>query len=170
METKITAFIENLIIYDYILFGSAFIFFILFIIIGILLRKKTFLAIFFILSAFSILLLAPTLGYVKLHQYLFKNTTTLTSQKKLEFTQAVVVLGNVVNESKSNFESCEITAKAHKVSKNELKNYIFQFKPIKKMSILEYDIRIGEKRSFKIIVEPFTYSKDYNISIGAKCK
>lgn len=170
MEAKITTFIESLIIYDYILFGSAFVFFILFIIIGIILRRKTILAIFFILLAFSILLLAPTFGYIELHQYLFKNTTTLTSQKRLEFTQAVVVKGSVTNESKFNFESCKLTARAYKVSKNDLKNYILKFKTIKEMSILEYDIKIGETRDFKIIVEPFTYSKDYNISIGARCK
>jgi len=170
LEAKITTFIQNLIIYDYILFGSAFIFFILFIIIGIILRKKTILAIFFILFAFSMLLLAPTLGYVKLHQYLFKNTTTLTLQKKLEFTQAVVVKGKITNESKVNFQNCKIAASVHKVSKNTLKSYLYQFKTIQEMSIVEYDIRVGETRNFKIIIEPFTYSKDYNISIGAKCK
>ena len=35
---------------------------------------------------------------------------------------------------------------------------------------LEYDIVKDELREFKIIVEPFTYTKDYNISIGASCK
>ena len=170
MKEKITAFIDTLIIYDYILFGSAFVFFILFIILGILLRKKTFLAVLLILLAFGMLLVAPSFGYIKMHEYLFKNKTTITSQKKLEFTQAVVVKGNVINKSKFNFESCIITASAHKVSKNKLKNYLFQFKTITSMSLIQYDIKVNETRDFKIIISPFTYSKDYNISLGANCK
>lgn len=169
MEAKITDFIDGLITYDYILFGSVFVLFILFISLGILLRRKTIIAVLFILIGFSLLVLGPTLGYIKMHEYLFKNSTVLTSQKRLQFTQAVVVTGSVTNESKVNFESCKITARAYKVSKNSLKNYLYQFKTIKKMSIVREDIRIGETKDFKIIVEPFTYSRDYNISVGADC-
>ncbi len=170
LKTKITAFINELILYDYILFGSVFVLFILFIILGIVLRKKIGLAIFLILLAFIILALGPTLGYVKMHDFLFKNTTTLTYQKNLEFTQAIVLKGTLSNESKFNFTSCKITAKVHKASKNKYKNYLYKFKTIQKSSILEEDIAKGTKRNFKLFIEPFTYSKDYNLSLGAKCK
>jgi hypothetical protein len=170
MEAKITAFIDSLIVHDYILFGSVFALFILLVILGIVLRRKTTLAVFLIFLSFSLLILGPTLGYIKMHEYLFKNSTVLTSQKRLEFTQAIVVKGSVTNESKFDFESCKITAAAHKHTENSIKNYLFQFKAIKKMSILEHDIKKGEIRDFKIIIEPFTYSKDYNISIKADCK
>ncbi|EDZ63590.1 hypothetical protein SMGD1_1633 [Sulfurimonas gotlandica GD1] len=170
MKAKITAFIDELITYDYILFGSVFGLFILFIILGIVLRKKIALAILLILLAFTILLAGPTIGYVKMHDYIFKNTTELTSQKKLSFTQAVVVKGKITNESKRFFNSCNITASANKVSNNELKNYLYSFKSFANMSIMEQNIAVGETREFKIIIEPFTYSKDFNVSIGAKCK
>jgi len=170
MNSKITAFIDGLIIYDYILFGGAFVLFIIFIILGLVLRKKIGLAIFLILIAFSMLILTPTLGYAKMHEYLFKNTTTITKQKKLEFTEAIVINGNLVNESKYDFKSCKITANVHKVSKNEIKNYLLKFKTIQKMSIVEEDILKGETINFKMIVEPFTYKRDYNITIGANCK
>ncbi|WP_373000868.1 DUF2393 domain-containing protein [Sulfurimonas sp.] len=170
MKAKITAFINELITYDYILFGSVFVLFILFIILGIVLRKKTALAILLILLSFTILIAGPTVGYVKMHDYIFKNTTELTSQKKLNFTQAVVVRGKITNESNRFFTSCNITASASKVSKNEMKNYLYSFKSFADMSIVEQDIAVGEIREFKIIIEPFTYSKDFNVSIGAKCK
>jgi hypothetical protein len=38
------------------------------------------------------------------------------------------------------------------------------------MSIVQNGIKKGETIDFKIILEPFTYSKDYNISVGADCK
>ena len=170
MKAKITAFIDSLIIYDYILFGASFGLFFLFIILTIVLRRKAFLAMLFGILAFSILILGPTLGYLKMHDSLFKNSTQLTSQKRLEFTNAIVVKGTLTNESESDFSSCKITANVHKQSKNSLKNYIYKFKTLKKMSIIEEDIRKNQTINFKIIVEPFTYSRDYNITLGAKCK
>lgn len=170
IKEKITAFINELVLYDYILFGSVFVLFLLFIILAIVLRKKVGLSIFLILISFSILTLGPTLGYIKMHEFLFKNSTKLISQKRLSFTPAVVVRGSVTNESKVDFKSCKITASAYKLSKNIIKKHIYPLKPFKKMSILEDNILKAETREFKIIVEPFTYSKDYNISIKASCK
>jgi len=170
MKHKISAFIESLITYDYILFGASFVLFLIFIILGIVLRRKLALAILFIFLAFGVLFLGPTLGYVKMHDTLFKNSTQLLSQKKLEFTQAVVVKGKITNESSRDFKECKITASAYKVTSNKYKNYLKKLKPFQKMSIIQMNIAISETREFKIIVEPFTYSRDYNISLGADCK
>ena len=170
MKHKISAFIEGLITYDYILFGTSFVLFLIFIILGIILRKELVLTILFIFLAFVILLLGSTLGYIKMHDTLFKNSTELISQKRLEFTQAVVVKGRLTNESSREFTECKITASAYKVTSNKYKNYLKKLKPFKKMSIIEEYIAVSETREFKIIVEPFTYSRDYNISLGADCK
>jgi uncharacterized SAM-binding protein YcdF (DUF218 family) len=170
VKGKIQAFIDGLIMYDYILFGAVFTLFILFIILGIVLRKKIALAVFLILLAFIVLLAGPTIGRMEMHKSLFKNTTTLTSEKRLQFTDAIVVKGIISNDSRFNFERCLISVNVHPVSENALKNHLFQFKIIKKMSIIEEDIAKGESRVFKIIVDPFTYSKDYNISLGARCR
>lgn len=72
MKEKIDAFIQGLIVYDYILFGSVFILFILFIVLSLLSKRKVGISVFFVLLSFSILLLGPTLGYIKMHQFLFK--------------------------------------------------------------------------------------------------
>jgi hypothetical protein len=105
-----------------------------------------------------------------MHQYLFKNETVLISQQRLNFTDAVVVYAKLKNISKRDFISCKVTATAYKVSGSELKNYLFKFKPIAKMSIIENDISIGDEREIKLIIEPFTYKNDYNISLGADCR
>lgn len=170
MKTKILSFVDGLIMYDYLLFGGAFVLFILFIVLAILLRHKTVLGVFLVLLGFSILLILPTVGYVKMHEHLFKNSTTLISQKKLLFSEAVVVIGSLTNESKRDFSSCKITASAYKVTSNKYKNYLKKLKPFQKMSIFEEDIPVGQTRNFKIIVEPFRYTRDYNISLGADCR
>ena len=157
-------------LYDYILFGSVLLLFILFIILAILLRRKMGVAIFFVLLAFAIFLLGPTLGYVVMHKLLFKNHTELISHKKLHFSQAVVVKGKITNDSKFDFKSCKITASTYRVTSNKYKNYIYKLKPFQKMSIVEKGIKKGETREFKIIVEPFRYKRDFNVSLGADCR
>lgn len=170
MTDIITKFIHQLIIYDYILFGSLLALFLLFIILGIILRNRVGIAIFFIIFAFTTLIVGSTFGYIKMHEYLFKNTTSIISQKKLTFTQAVVVYAKVTNNSNRDFKSCKITAAAHKVSGNKIKDYILKFKPISKMSIIENDIQKGQEREVKFIIEPFTYKYDFNITVGADCR
>lgn len=169
-SNKIAEFINGLITYDYILFASSFILFVLLIILAIIARKRVTLAVTFVLLGFATLLLGPTLGYIKLHEYLFKHTLLLTTQKKLSFSEAVVVKGSLTNESERNFKSCKITASAYKVTKNEYKNYINKLKPFQDMSIFEYDVAKGETRDFKLFIEPFVYEKDYNVTLGADCR
>ena len=170
MKYKITAFFHGLITYDYILFGGVFILFLMLMVLAILLRKKLGLSIFIILLSFGVLFTGPTIGYVKLHDFIFENEVTLLSQKKLSFTPAIVIKGTLKNSSKKDFKNCKISANVHKVSKNEFKNYLYSFKIIQKVSMLEFNIKQNETRAFKMIVEPFSYKRDYNISLKASCE
>jgi hypothetical protein len=170
LKEKILAFVHGLIVYDYILFGSAFFLFLLFIILAIVLRDRLKLALFCLLFGFAILMLVPTWGYIEMHNYLFKNNTQLLWQKRLHFSDAIVVHGVLTNESKFDFKECKVSAWAYKVTPNKYKNYIYKFKPLKKMSMLLTDVPKGETKPFKIIIEPFTYAKDYNVSLKADCR
>jgi len=169
MSEDFTTFLDGLISYDYILFGSVFSIFLLLTIIGIMLRRRVTLSISILLLSFTVLIIGSTFGYMKMHQYLYNNTILLTSQKHLTYTEAVVVYGVIKNSSKFDFKNCKITASVHKITGNSIKDYLFELNPFKKMSILEQDILKGQEREFKIIIEPFIYTKDYNISLGANC-
>jgi len=170
MKNKITSLLDGLITYDYILFGAILLIFILLIVFSLLLRRKKTLSLFLAIFSFIFLILSPFIGYSMMHNELFKNQTTLVSQKKLEFTKAIVVYGKLKNISARDFKSCLITAIVYKSSSNKLKNYLYGFKPLKKMSIIEEDIVMENEIDFKIIVSPFTYSKDYNITLEASCR
>ncbi|MBE0513709.1 DUF2393 domain-containing protein [Sulfurimonas sp.] len=170
MTWEISKFINELIVYDYILFGTLFLLFILFVTLGILFRNRGAIAIFLILFAFTQLIVGSTYGYVKMHEYLFTNETSIISQKKLNFTQAIVLYGSVKNMSQRDFSSCKATATVYKKTGNRVKDYIFRLKPVNKMSIIEDGIVKDEEREFKMIIEPFTYGGDYNITLGAKCR
>lgn len=167
---RVSEFIQNLILYDYILFGSLLALFLLFVILGIVFRRKLSLALSLIFFAFMLLLGGATFGYTAMHDYLFKNEITLLSQKKLSFTQAAVVYGTLKNLSDRDFKSCKVSATAYRVSGNALKDYVRRLKPIANMSIVEEDIPIGAEREIKIIIDPFTYSGDYNVTLGADCR
>lgn len=171
MKANITAFIDQLLIYDYILFGTVIALFILLLLLAILLRKKSSLAILLVLISFLILIVGPTLGYIQLHNFLFSTTNRITEVKELEFSQALVIKGEVNNASKRQFSTCKINANLFKVSGNKYLDLLYPLKPFKKMSILkDVNLSPGESYDFKMIVEPFIYSKEYNVSIKTECR
>ena len=171
MKTKIAAFIQSLMVYDYILFGVVLALFVLLLILAVILHKKTLLSVILIIISFGILLLGPTLGYIALHNYLFKSSYKIHEVKSLEFSQALVVKGEIHNASNRDFQRCKITANVYKVANNMILDLLYPLNPFKKTSILSEEVlEKSATRDFKIIVEPFTYTKDYNVSLGVNCQ
>ncbi len=170
MKEKIGLFIHGLILQDYILFGSVLVLFVLFLVLTLVFRKRLGISIFFLLLSLVILFLGPSLGYIQMHNFLFKNSVAITEEKRLTFVEALVIKGTLKNESNLDFQSCKITASVNKMTSNVIKNYIYTFKPLMNMSIIEEDIKKGESREFKIIMDPFRFQIDYNISIIGKCE
>ncbi len=171
MKAKIIDFIHQLIIYDYLLFGGIFILFLLFLVLAIALRHKMALAVLFVVLAFGTLTAGPIAGYIQLHKYLFKNRIILHEVKALEFTEALLIKGDINNTSKRPFKECTITTGVYKVSHNKYLDRIYPYFPFKKSShkVLE-NIPPGGSEPFKLFVEPFRYTKEYNITIKAECR
>lgn len=167
---RLNQFIHGLLVYDYIFFGAIFILFLLFVILGIILRHRLSIALFFIVLGFMTLFAGSFFGYKELHRYLFANKITLVEQKKLTYSQAVVVYGNIKNISKRDFKSCKIISTVYRSDKLEIKELLFRLKPLKKVSIVTPEIKKGDTQDFKIIVEPFTYKKEYFLTLEADCK
>lgn len=167
---KILTFLNGLTNYDYALFGGIFLLFLLLLVITLLLRKRPLLSITVLLISIVTLLIGPIVGYIELHKYIYKNSCKVTDVKELQFTPAVIVTGTITNESKRDFSTCKISAKLYKVSHNKVLDKLYTLKPFKKMSIIEDNILRNETRHVKIIVEPFGYKHDYNVSIGADCR
>ena len=170
IKEKIFAFVHNLLVYDYILFGVSFTLFLLFVILAILLRNRFGLALFSVLLGFTFLVAGPTVGYLELHKYLFKNSTKLISQKRLHFVDAIVVDAKITNESKFDFKECDVVATVYKSTSNRWKNYIYKIKPLTHALLVLHDIPKGTTKEFKLFVEPFRYSKEYNLTLGASCR
>jgi len=170
MKHKINAILDSLIVQDYILFASVFVLFIMLMFFAVFLRRKKNISRLLASSSFLILILGPTLGYIQMHKYLFKNGVELINEKKLEFTKAIVIQGKITNDSENDFYQCNIVATAYRKTSNGLKNYVLRLKPIKKSSIVLEDIRISETKEFKMFIEPFEYKYDYEVGLEASCK
>lgn len=171
MKTTIIEFINRLLIYDYLLFGGIILLFILILLLAVVLREKIALAVFLVFVAFGALTGGSVVGYILLHKHLFKHTITLTEVKALEFTEALLIKGDINNTSKRTFSQCTFNTGVHKVTHNRYIDPVYPYFPFQKSSLtVKESIAPGEKLSFKLFVEPFRYTKDFNITIKAECR
>ncbi len=170
MKAKILAFAHGLNNYDYILFSALFVLFLLLLIMTLLLRKKHILASIFLILSLATLFVAPFVGYIQLHKYLYKNSSKITEVKALQFTPTLIVKGTLTNESKRDFATCKVQVNIFKVAHNIILDTLFPLNPFQKVWVAENGIRKGETRELRIIVEPFTYKKEYNLSLSTDCK
>lgn len=171
MKIDIHDFISHLLVYDYILFGGVIILFLIFIILAIAFHQKQIFAIIMVLFAFITLTVGPIAGYMNLHRYLFKHKTTITDVKALEFTEALLIKGDINNTSKRSFKECTLHAGVYKVTHNRYLDPIYRYIPFKKTNMrIPMEIKSGENGSFKLFIEPFRYKNDYNITLNTECR
>ena len=170
MKEKLLTFLHTLTQYDFLYFGAVFLIFILLILVTLLLRRKMTIALLVLLLAILDISLGLTFGFGYFHNYLFKNSITITKAKKLHFVEAVVIEGKLKNESKFDFKSCRLQATIYKETHNKYKNLLFRLKPLKHSSITINDIPKGADVEFKFLIEPFRYKKDINVSVEGICK
>jgi len=156
--------------YDYILFGVSGALFLVLLFLAILLRNKIGLSLLLVLLSFIVLIAGPIMGYKTIHENIYKTQISELSIKKLEFTQALVIKGTITNLGQENFKKCKVSSSAYKGASNFLEEIVFPLKPFIKRSIIkEENIDINNSIDFKILLEPFTYSKEYNVSLKVDC-
>lgn len=170
LKDSIRSFVETLIIYDYILFAISGALFIIILLLAILLRNKTKLSLILILLSLSIIGILPAYGYNMIHSIIFKTYLSELMIKKLEFTPALVIKGNLTNIGQKPFKKCTIESKVIKKSTNFIEEIANPLKPIRKMSMVTTEnLDINDTIEFKMIIEPFTYSNEYNVTVESSC-
>ncbi len=170
LKVTLQNFVATLHDYDYILFAISGGLFFLILLLAIILRHRTGLSLLLTFISFTIIIAGPIIGYNYIHATLFKTEISDLTIKRLEFSDAVVIKGNLTNLGKQPFHKCTITSKAYRGATNFLEEMVYPLKPFLKMSILKQeDINVSQSVDFKMILEPFTYSKEYNISVKANC-
>lgn len=170
LRSNLQAFISSLHTYDYILFGAVGAFFLLLLLLAIVLRKNIVTSLFLVLFALIVIVAGPIAGYKYIHATVYKAEISNLLIKKLEFTEALIIKGQLRNVGKQSYSRCIISADAYKGASNFFEELIYPLKPFQKVSILkEEDLNITQSLDFKLIMEPFTYSNEYNLSVKANC-
>ena len=170
LKVTLQAFIDTLHMYDYILFAISGALFLLLLFLAILLRNKVGVSLILVITSFIVLISGPIFGYNKIHNSIYKTKISDLSIKRLEFSQAVVIKGTLTNLGQENFKKCKISSSAYKGATNFLEELVHPLKPFLKRSIVrEENIDINNSIDFKLLLEPFTYSKEYNISVKVNC-
>lgn len=170
LKESLQAFGESLHAYDYVLFGICGALFLVLLLLAIVLRNKVGLSLLLVLLSFIILIAGPIVSYNYVHATVFKTVISELKIKKLEFSEAIVIKGKLTNLGKKSYKKCEISSSAYKGANNFLEELVFPLKPFLKRSIIkEENIDINSSVDFKLLLEPFTYSKEYNISVKVDC-
>ncbi len=170
MKTRILDFIHTLSLYDYLLFGGILFFFLLFLILAVLLHQRLKIAITLIFMAFLVITAGPFGGYMLLHKILYNHTITLTTVQDLEFTEALLIRGDLNNTSNQTFKECTITFGISKTSSIKQLDKLYPYAPFRTQKIiLKGALKPKESRSFKLLVEPFSYPKKFGVTARGQC-
>ena len=171
LKESLLTYIDHLLIYDYMAFGWLILIFLLLLFLSLgILRKKPILALFLIIFDFCFLIIAPFAIKWYLDDKLRPNETETTLIKQLKYSDALIVEGNVTNNSKFDFVTCKTHVDILKDYKNEYKNKLSFINPLIKRSILlKTPPKKAEKVTFRIVISPFEYKADFNVTAYSEC-
>lgn len=171
MKTQIIDFLHTLNLYDYLLFGGIIFFFLFLLVLSILLRHKQTLALILVVLALITLLIAPVGGYIALHALMYKHSINLTTVKDLEFTKALLIKGDITNTSKETFKECTLHVGVSKISPIKPLNKLYRYFPFRRQTIIiNGPIAPQGSETFKILIQPFHYTKRHSVTVLGQCR
>jgi hypothetical protein len=171
MNKHVIDFLHTLNLYDYLLFGGIIFFFLFLLILSILLRHKQTLALVLVILALITLLIAPIGGYIALHALMYKHSIKLTTVKDLEFTEALLVKGDINNSSNETFKECTLYVGVSKISPIKPLNKLYVYLPFRRQTIvIKGPIAPKESKTFKLLIQPFHYTKRHNVTVLGHCR
>lgn len=170
LKSALQGFTDSLHTYDYILFAAFGALYLLILLLAIVLRKRAGLSLSLVLIAFVVIIAGPVWGYTYTHGKLYKTEISEQAVKKLEFSEALIITGKLKNLGMQSYSRCVLTASAHKAPTNFLEEIVLPLKPFQNVSYFHEKVfPVNETYDFKLVMEPFTYSDEFNISIKADC-
>lgn len=170
LKSALQGFADSLHTYDYILFAAFGALYLLILLLAIVLRKRAGLSLFLVLLAFVVIIVGPVWGYHYTHGKLYATEISEQAAKKLEFSEVLIITGKLKNLGMQSYSRCTLTASSYKAPGNFLEEIILPMKPFQHVSYLhEKEFPVNETYDFKLVMEPFTYSGEYNISVKANC-
>jgi len=171
LKFSIFNYIAHFGIYDYIAYIWLILTFLILVFLSLLLAKKsTKMSVVMILFAFILLFVGPFVLKYFLDKTVRPVLVNHVVYKKLHFSNTLIVDYSLKNLSKKPYYFCQIDTKVYKPSKSKLRNFLNKLKPITYRTIInKKEIKAGESMQGRTLFYDFSYPKDINVSVEAKC-
>lgn len=135
-----------------------------------LMRRYILLGFFVLLIALSIFIAGPFTIKWFLNSSLRKNEVQIGLVKQLQFSDTLILEGNISNLSKKSFSTCRIYFGFLKQSKNRYKQIANELIPYqKRLFTIEQPILKNEIADFRVVLDNFRLQEDINISAKSEC-
>jgi len=170
MKKVIIDFFNTLSVYDYIGFFLTIFLFTLFLILALLLRRRTKLSVLLVIVGFLFLFAGPSAAHIFVKKTIFKHDVQISEVRKLVYSDTLLIKGSLRFFGRKDSRHCKIDAKVHKYSPNAVKGFINELKTLASGSqSIHQQFTKGDTVNFKIVIEPFVYQGDYNITLNSGC-
>ncbi len=170
-KVSILNYVNHFTMYDYASYAWLILLFFVTILLSILVaRRSPLFSVLILLISLAILFAGPFVLKDQLDKYLRPSINKTLEVKKLNFSDSLIVMGNIKNVSKKEFSLCSINISLIKNSDNNIKYFINKLKPLRKQTISINDpIEVNTTKEFRVVFDRYTYSKDINVSIKSQC-
>jgi hypothetical protein len=171
LKISIMNYLTHFTMYDYMAYSWLILIFFVSLLLSIFLAKKSAVfSVLILLISLSLLFAGPFMIKNYLDKQLRANETKTTMIKKLNFSDAMIVEGEVKNLSKNTFTICSVEISILKIDAGFFQNFKNQLKPLMKQTISvnnPIDINMSEK--FRVVFDGYTYNEDVNVSVKSNC-
>ncbi|MBM0636727.1 DUF2393 domain-containing protein [Campylobacter sp. VicNov18] len=157
---------------DYMLILLVFFLFTCVLLLCVFLRHKPKIALFIIAFDIIICFLIYIYAYEFIDDKARSRKTTITDQKIIQSSNALIVDFSITNTSKNNFKECKITAKifGDKMPNDSiLEGYKKNFLPLRQKSQKIKDLKKNTTQFQRISFENFNYENNYTLRLNSEC-
>ncbi len=170
LKQRILDYTHNLTNYDYIAYGWLFAILICFLLLAIvLIGKKPKTSVFFMMIMLFVMIAGPFAIKYGLDQTIRKAVIVDENITELPFSKNLVVLGEVENRGKIDFNKCRVFLKVLKEDENRYKQLLYTLKPIRKKSVIINNVLKGQKVAYKIVLDRFSPKIKYLVKQSVEC-
>jgi quinol-cytochrome oxidoreductase complex cytochrome b subunit len=170
-KSHLITYINHFTVYDYVAYAWLILIFFLTILLSIFIAKKSpICSILIFLVSLALLFVAPFVIKSYLDDYLRPTQNKTILVKKLTFSDALVVTGEITNTSKIDYSTCSIDISVLKHENSYIKNIVSKLKPLRKKTIsINELLEVNTTKELRVVFDNYTYNKDVNVSINSQC-
>lgn len=168
--TLLTPYALRLSLVEMLLLAFILILFILFFVLGVILRHQGAVAFLPLVVAFSLLVSAPWLVEIAMKKVFHPIELTLGFNQRLAFTNAFFVDGTITNRGQRNLKGCIVTIKLLPATSKKLEAIRYHFKPLAvKKELIETPLHPKQELRFQYTLDNLEFQGALTSKVAAEC-